>query len=100
MIVEFDHKSPNYSKDPEVNELFLRVSQNYLVDMLRMREHLFLNEVLDQLGLPRKSEGQLVGWLYAIGKDICLWEEIWREDNVGIRLVFTHEGEIYKDIER
>lgn len=60
----FDEISPNFSKDPTANLIFLRAQQNYANDVLRCRGYLFLNDVYDLLGLPRTTAGQIVGWIY------------------------------------
>lgn len=49
---------------PEYNFLFLRQQQNWQNDRLRARGHLFLNEVLDDLGLERTKAGAVVGWIW------------------------------------
>lgn len=59
----FDEYSTNWSKDPEVNRLFLKCQQNFANDLLHTRGHLFLNEVYEILGLPHTSPGAIVGWL-------------------------------------
>lgn len=59
----FDEGSPRWEADPELNLLFLRCQQNYANDLLHSRGHVFLNEVYDALGIPRTSEGAVVGWV-------------------------------------
>ncbi len=60
--IYFDSKSRNYDNNPDYNRMFLRAQQNYANDKLQTRGHLFLNEVLDDLDLPRTKAGQIVGW--------------------------------------
>lgn len=48
----------------EANIMTLRQRENYLNDRLRMRGHLYLNEVLEELGFDHTEEGSVVGWLY------------------------------------
>lgn len=60
----FDPLSTNWSVDPEVNFMFLRMQQNWANDRLKIKGHVFLNEVYDALGLGRSKEGAVVGWLY------------------------------------
>ena len=59
----FDDGSPSWSKDPEVNRIFLQCQQNYCNDLLVARGHIFLNEVYDMLGIPRSKAGSIVGWV-------------------------------------
>jgi hypothetical protein len=54
--------------------LFLRNVLNYCADRLKARGHLFLNEVLNEVGLPVTPQGQLVGWLYS--EDGATWWEM------------------------
>jgi hypothetical protein len=63
----FDSYSSSWNKEPEYNLFFLRSQQNYFNDLLRARGHVFLNEVYDQLGIPRSKAGQVVGWILSQG---------------------------------
>lgn len=60
--VYFDNKSRNYETNQDYNYMFLKAQQQFANDKLQTRGHLFLNEVLDDLDLPRTSAGQIVGW--------------------------------------
>lgn len=59
----FDELCNDWKSNPEYNRAFLHSQQAYANDRLRMRGHLFLNEVYDSLGIPRTKEGQVVGWV-------------------------------------
>lgn len=61
--VVFDEQSRHFSKEPGRNAEIIQIKQSYANDLLRMRGHLFLNEVLDMLGLPRTKAGAVVGWI-------------------------------------
>jgi hypothetical protein len=60
----FDKKAVGWSKEPEINTYFLLQQQAYANEKLKARGYIFLNEVLDMLGLPRCRRGQIVGWIY------------------------------------
>ena len=60
--VYFDSKSRSYETNPDYNRMFLKAQQAFANDKLQTRGHLFLNEVLDDLDLPRTPAGQIVGW--------------------------------------
>lgn len=60
--VYFDSKSRNYETNPDYNRMFLKAQQAFANDKLQTRGHLFLNEVLDDIDLPRTPAGQIVGW--------------------------------------
>lgn len=70
---EFDfnrHTAPTtWSSNPDYSEAFLRNTQNYFNDMLNVRGHVFLNEVLDALGLARTPAGAVCGWYKGAGDD-------------------------------
>lgn len=70
---EFDynrHTAPStWSSDPDYSEVFLRNQQNYFNDLLNVRGHVFLNEVLDGLGLKRTPAGAVCGWVKGAGDD-------------------------------
>jgi len=60
----FNSASIHWTKSSEHNLMFLRLIQRHCNDLLKARRHLFLNEVYDQLDIPRTKAGQVVGWIY------------------------------------
>jgi hypothetical protein len=62
--VVFDELSSKFSREPGRNAMTIQMIQNYANDKLRAHGHLFLNEVMDMLGLPRTKAGAVVGWFY------------------------------------
>lgn len=60
----FDESNRNWVNNAESTRLFLEANERYFNDRLRTYHHVFLNEVLDNLGFERVPEGQLVGWVY------------------------------------
>lgn len=60
--VYFDNESRNYETNMDYNRMFLKAQQQYANDKLQARGHVYLNEVLDDLDLPRTPAGQIVGW--------------------------------------
>lgn len=90
--------SVNWDPKPEYNFLFLRSQQAYCNDVLQSRGHIFLNEVYDCLGLERRPEGQIVGWVRGEGDDFVDFG-IFGESNVEgfYNFVTGQEGEILLD---
>lgn len=60
----FYEGNPGWTKDPEMNLVYLKQQQNWANDKLKAKGYLFLNEVYDMLGFPRTKAGQIVGWVY------------------------------------
>jgi hypothetical protein len=60
----FDETSFGWERDAEANKFFLLRQQNYANEKLKSRGYMFLNEVLDMVGIPRCRAGQTVGWIY------------------------------------
>lgn len=60
----FDQTCEAWTKNPELNLMFLKRQEDYLNDRLQRRGHLFLNEVYDALGFKRTVAGNNVGWIY------------------------------------
>lgn len=58
------HTSTSWRPAENYNQIFLSTQQQWATDRLRSRGYLFLNDVLDQLGMERTSFGQIVGWYY------------------------------------
>lgn len=65
----FDETRSSWNKDRHYNRNFLVCQQNIATDLLRTRGHIFLNEVLDMLGIERTAVGQQVGWVLGNGDD-------------------------------
>lgn len=60
----FDETNKHWKRGPNYNQMFLSGQENWANSKLRTRGHIFLNEVLDSLGIERVPDGQIVGWLY------------------------------------
>lgn len=58
----FDHKNINWNTTTDYNMMYLKNQEQYANDMFNARGHIFLNEILDLLGIDRVDYGQLVGW--------------------------------------
>jgi hypothetical protein len=63
----FDEHCGPWSKDPEVNLLWVKCQQNYANDLLHSRGHVFLNEVYRLFDLPDTTAGAVVGWIMGEG---------------------------------
>lgn len=60
----FDASCMRWTKDSEFNLTFLKQQEHYANERLRIKGHLFLNEVYDMLDITRTKAGQVVGWIY------------------------------------
>ena len=66
----FDERSPYWEKNGDYIRMFLLAQQQYANDKLRARinndgrSYLFLNEVLEQLGIEPTKAGQVTGWVF------------------------------------
>ena len=61
----YDETCDSFDKyDHEFNLMYLRRQQDWANEKLKVKGHLFLNEVYDMLGIPRSKKGQIVGWIY------------------------------------
>ena len=97
ITARFDHHNPNWIPESDYNNLFIATQNNWANDLLKARGHVFLNEVYDMLGLPRTSEGQLLGWLFPTNTRIEFVQSEPDADGA-IDLEFTVDGEIYDKI--
>jgi hypothetical protein len=57
------YPNPNWHDLPEIRVMFLRSIERQVNDKLRASGFVFLNEVLELLGLQRTKEGAQVGWV-------------------------------------
>ena len=60
----FDEGNTMWSRDAKRNYFFLKGVQSHMNNLLSIRGHVFLNEVMDALHMPRTRDGQVTGWLY------------------------------------
>jgi Family of unknown function (DUF6353) len=110
--VFFDQFNLNWSKDPQINKLFLRSQQNYMNNVLHARGHVFLNEVYEALGFDHTQAGSVVGWVLHSDNDNFIDFGVFRYDaNDKVRdfvngregsvlLDFNVDGLIYDKIEK
>lgn len=62
--VVFCEGNAGWTKNAELNKVFLIQQQNYANDKLRLRGYLTLNEVYEMVGAPTTAYGQIAGWVY------------------------------------
>ena len=52
-----------WKRDPDWNIMTLKAKEKYWQATLISRGYVFLNDVYEDLGLPKTAEGQVVGWI-------------------------------------
>lgn len=62
--VVFCEGNSGWTRNAELNKVFLIQQQNWANDKLRLNGILTLNEVYDMIGAPRTAYGQIAGWVY------------------------------------
>lgn len=62
--VVFCEGNTGWTRNAELNKVFLIQQQNYANDKLKMNGVLTLNEVYDMIGARRTAYGQIAGWVY------------------------------------
>lgn len=61
----FDSKSQNWDSNGKNNLVFLKHTETYLNDLLKVRGYVFLRDVYDALGIgPITKESIVCGWRY------------------------------------
>lgn len=113
----FDQYSDRWRRSWTPDQVFsyLRQKQREANDMLRIRKHIFLNEVYDLLGLDRTEAGAVVGWILTKNNQDSFVDfgldnipedrrrEILRaerNEDIWIRLHFNPDGLIYNMIDK
>jgi len=104
-VSEFDSLNQNFSTNHDTNMFFLMVQQRFVNEMLKIRGHMFLNEVYDRLGLPRTDIGALVGWVwhedklidFGLDNPVNMFTRNFRDGELSksITLTFNVEGIIF-----
>lgn len=92
-----EETSRNWSRDPDINYLFVNQVQNYCNDRLKVAGFVFLNDVLQELGLPRTREGQSLGWIE--GSVIEFWKGEFPKMGTTVELKFNVDGDILDKID-
>lgn len=62
--IVFCEGNNGWTKNAELNKVFLIRQQNWANDKLRLRGYLTLNEVYEMVGAPTTAYGQIAGWVY------------------------------------
>lgn len=62
--VVFCEGNLGWTKNAELNKMFLIQQQNYANDRLKARGYITLNEVYEMIGAQTTKYGQLAGWVY------------------------------------
>lgn len=60
----YDCGCRGWEKDPEMSLMFLRRVQDFMNERLKAKRFVFLNEVYEELGIPKTKAGNIVGWVY------------------------------------
>lgn len=105
---EFDfnrYTSTQWQASADYNEMFLRAEATYFNNLFNARGHVFLNEVLDRLGIERTPAGAVCGWFKGAGDDYIdfgYWDTFKRDYNIdsdlctkNIHLNFNCDGQIW-----
>lgn len=65
----YDDGCKGWEPNPEWNKNFLIQAQCFFNDRLKTVGYVYLNEILEYLGIPKTGMGQEVGWLLGNGDD-------------------------------
>jgi hypothetical protein len=84
----------NWQRRQSYNQMFLNAQQDYANQLLNARGHVFLNDVLDALGLDRTPAGAVTGWIKGEG-DGYIDFGILRNMNQGVTFIKGEENSIW-----
>lgn len=62
----FDNQSPNWAKEANFNELFLKGQQIYFTELMQIQGFVFLRDVYMALGLATTKESCILGWVKGV----------------------------------
>lgn len=96
----FGPRNPNWTRSQESNLAFLRGQQNVMNDILRARGHVFVNEILDNLGFPRTFAGAIAGWAMGFKERVHIeFKMTTGEVDGSIHLTLNPQGVILDQVE-
>lgn len=93
----FDCANINWTTHALTNQAYLKGIQDYCNELLKIRGHLFLNEVYDQLGFVRTKAGAIVGWKNGGEGDQYVDFGIWDADGFLLNHIDPYEAAIWLD---
>ena len=96
-IFSFGPENDNWNGKHEHNLFFVTRFQSIFNDKLQAHGHVFLNEVLDALGIERTKAGAVTGWVWKAGSGddfIDFGIKDWQDSNGYILLDFNVDGVI------
>lgn len=104
----FDRYSTVWNPHHCSNETILMSELNWCNNLLQIQGYLFLNDVLDRLGIPRTKAGQILGWrtngdgdgYVDFGVVDCATLTGARYDDNAFELNFNVDGDILTDFPR
>ena len=56
MTIYFDKSCPYWSKDDEMNRYFLNHQMDYVMDLIKHRGYIYLNQIYEQIGVEWDTE--------------------------------------------
>lgn len=79
----FNNECSGWTADKRYNVMYIKHAERYLIDLLRHRGWISLNEVYGSLGMERVLEAQVVGWKISdeLTSDNCIRLEFDETDN-------------------
>ena len=91
--VEFNRHSLQWEPNIEYNKTFLYTQHQYLSQCLKRKGVLFVNEVLDLLGMERVQRGVTAGWVAS--DDFFTFENVgWNEKTGDVVFDLTAQHDI------
>ncbi len=77
----FDENCKEFTNRSDYNLMRIKAQEDYFNNMLKIRGHVFLNEVYDSLGIERTKAGQIVGWVFGANGDNMIDFGIYSDSN-------------------
>lgn len=88
-VHKFDKSSPNWVEAGGQRLIFLHSCETRANLIKQARGYIFLNDVLDMIGIDRTRDGQIVGWI-----NECIDFEVTNKNDGTTTIMFRTEGNI------
>lgn len=96
----FDEDNPNWSPVGDINEMFLRMTQDLMNHDLARKGHILLNDVYQALGFEATAPGSVLGWSQQVNNDTFIELDFIRMAEGRIALDFNVDGVVFHEIGR